>query len=243
MKIPKKINPDNLKDSIVQILFNPGIAPEFVLGSFNHHLSDSFKFVAASPKRIGAKVTDTEELIIGQLERGYFLDKTELLKVDVSANGIVFNSYKNYVGWETYFPIVKNTISKLFDEGIIKEVNRVGIRYISQFDNVSLLDNLEMSLTLNIPNKNLEATQIRSEYLDESFRVILTLINSINPNKEDKKQPANTSIVDIDVIHIGNNLNNANTVIEFIDRGHQKQKETFFSLLKPKFLETLHPEY
>ncbi|HRH66237.1 MAG TPA: TIGR04255 family protein [Bacteroidia bacterium] len=242
MKIPKKINPDNLKDSIIQVLFNPGIAQELVLGSFNNFLSDTFDFVAASPKRKEVRVSDTEGLIIDQLERGYFLDKTKKVKVDVGANGIVFNSFKNYVGWEIYFPIMKNTISKLFEKGVIKEVHRVGIRYISQFDNVSLVENLEMSLALNIPNKNFEATQIRSEYVDQSFRVILTLINNINQNKEDSKPTANTSIVDIDVIQIGN-INSANTVIEYIEKGHQKQKETFFSLLKPKFLETLHPEY
>ena len=67
-----------------------------------------------------------------------------------------------------------------------------------------------MSLAINIPNKNLEATQVRSEYMDESFRIILTLLNNINSDKESDEQVKNTSIIDIDVIQIGNNLNDAN---------------------------------
>ena len=243
MKIPKRINPDNLKDSIVQVLFNPGIAPELVLGSFNYILSDTFKFIAASPKRREVKVSETEGLIIDQLERGFFIDKTEKVKVDVSATAIVFNLYKKYVGWEIYFPIIQSTIGELFDSNIIKEVNRVGIRYISQFDNISLIDNLHMSLAINIPNKNLEATQVRSEYRDDSFRVILTLINKINSAQPAKNESSNTSIIDIDVIQLGNNLHTTGSVLECIEKGHKKQKETFFALLKPDFLESLHPEY
>ena len=107
MKIPKKINPDNLKDSIVQVLFNPGIAPELVLGSFNHVLSDIFKFVAASPKRREVKVTDREGLIIDQLERAYFLDNAEQVKVDVGANAIVLTCSKNIWDGKHIFPSFK----------------------------------------------------------------------------------------------------------------------------------------
>ncbi len=243
MKIPKKINPDNLKDSIVQVLFNTGIPPELVLGTFNHNLSDNFNFVAASPKRREVKVTETAGLLIDQFERGYFLDKSGQIKVDVGANGIVFNSLKNYIGWGNYFPIIVSSIKKLFEISLIKDVSRIGIRYISQFDNVSLIDNLRMNLEIDIPNKNLEATQIRSEYLDDNFRVILTLINKINKVPGTAKQDSNTSIIDIDVIQLGKSLTDADSVLENIDKGHQKQKETFFALLKPDFLETLHPEY
>lgn len=240
MKIPKKINPDNLKDSIVQIVFNTGIAPELFLGTFNNILSDIFKFSVGFPKQKELKVTENNEII---LEGGFFLDTNESIKVNVSSNVIVFNSYKNYIGWDHYFPIIKTTIEKLFATNLIKEIKRIGIRYISQFDNTSLIDNLNMNLSIDIPNKNLEATQIRTEFTEGEFRIILTLINKIKQLQGDTKKDLNTSIIDIDVIQLPANLNNSKTTLEAIENGHQKQKAVFFSLLKPTFLETLNPEY
>ena len=243
MKIPKRINPDNLKDTLVQVLFNPGISPELFLGTFNHAFSEVFTFKAALPKRKELKISEAEGLIFEPLEKGYFLDKEEKIKVDVSGNAIVFNTFKDYILWDNYFPVISATIERLFATGMIKEINRIGIRYISQFDNTSLIDNLNMNLSLDIANKNLEATQLRTEFVENEFRVILTLINRINQLQGEVKKDMNTSIIDIDVIQLPVDMKDSKSAIEAIKNGHQKQKTTFFSLLKPAFLETLNPEY
>ena len=242
MKIPKRINLDNLKDTIVQVLFNPGISPELFLGTFNHTFSDVFTFKAALPKRKEIKISEAEGLIFESLEKGYFLDKDEKIKVNVSGSAIVFNTFKDYILWDNYFPVISATIEKLFATGMIKQINRIGIRYISQFDNTSLIDNLNMHLSLDIPNKNLEATQLRTEFAENEFKVILTLINCINQLQDEIKQ-GKTSIVDIDVIQMPEDMRDSKSTLEAIINGHQKQKTTFFSLLKPEFLTTLNPEY
>lgn len=236
MKIPKRINPDNLKDSIVQIRFNSGIAPELFLGTFAANFGDTFKFAAAIPK-----VTSEGNKMV--FEGGHFLDESELIKLNVAGDSITFNSYKNYPGWNNYFPIIKTTVEKLFSTNLITEIKRIGVRYISQFDNTSLIENLNMNLSIAIPNTNLEATQIRSEFLEGDFKVILTLINKIKQIQGSNKNELNTSIIDIDVIQSPTEMTDSKTAIEAIDNGHQKEKTVFFSLLKPAFLETLNPQY
>lgn len=238
MKIPKRINPDNLKDSIVQIRFNSGIAPELFLGTFATNFGDTFKFAAAIPKV--ALEGNKQQIVV---EGGHFLDKSELIKVNVASDSITFNTYKNYQGWHNYFPIIKTTIEKLFSTNLITEIKRIGIRYISQFNNTSLIDNLNMNLTIDIPNKNLESTQIRTEFSEGEFKVILTLINKIKQIPESNKNELKTSIIDIDVIQLLTKMTDSKTAIEAIDNGHQKEKTVFFSLLKPAFLETLNPQY
>ena len=241
MKIPKKISPDNLKDTVIQILFNPGVAPELVLGAFNFGLSDTFKFVASLPAKKGIKVSANDGIFLESIQKGYFLDMKELVKVDITSNSISFNTFKDYIGWDSYLPVISNTLTKLFEIGLIKEINRIGIRYISQFDNTNLFENLNMTLSIDVPNKVFEATQVRSEFSDNNYKVIMTLINKIK-NTENNKE-INTSIIDIDVIQLFDNLKEAKTAINAIEEGHQKQKHTFFTLLKPAFLETLNPEY
>lgn len=243
MNIPRKISPDNLKDTLVQVIFNSGVSPELILGSFNHLFSDLYSFKTTSPKKRDLKITGTEGIIFEPIEKGFFLDKSERIKLDISGNAIVFNTYQGYILWENYFPVIEETIVKLFSFGIIKEVTRIGIRYISQFDNVNLFDSLNLNLSLNIPNSSLESTQLRTELNENDFKIILTLINKINQIQGQHVSGLNASIIDIDVIQLPNALLDSNSTLAAINSGHIKQKETFFSLLKPEFLASLNPEY
>jgi len=242
MKIPKRINPDSIKDSIVQILFTPAIAPELFIGTFNQVFSDTFHFQVAPPKRREFKTTDTEAFFVEPVERGYFLDTDNKIKVDLSANAIVFNSFNEYVLWENYFLLIKNTIKRLFESKLISSVNRIGIRYISQFENKKLFDILKVDLNIGeFKTDDFETSHIRSEFNDDNCSVILTLINS----KLSAQGLTPSSIVDIDIIQIfgESGVNDFAEVVKQIDHGHTKQKTTFFTLLKQEFLESLNPEY
>lgn len=243
MNVPKKINPDNLKDSIVQILFNSEIHSAIFLGAFNQLFSDNFTFIVTQPKRKEIKLPDNEGILLEPIENGFFLDKSEKIKIDVSSNAIVFNSYKEYVLWDNYYPVIKNTIEKLFSNNMIKEVTRIGIRYISQFQDIDLIDSLNINFSIQGLNNNYESTQIRTEYLENEYKIILTLINKINQLQKEVSLNSKVSIIDIDVIQITKTLNNSKLTLDAIINGHDKQKLIFFSLLKPNFLESLNPEY
>ena len=49
------------------------------------------------------------------------------------------------------------------------------------------------------------------------------------------------SVIDIDTYIENSNIKN--NMKELIEEGHIAQKELFFSLLKPEFLQELNPEY
>ena len=235
MKIPKKIDPDCLKNSIVQVLFKPSVPDELLLGEFNNCLSAQLKFVAGTAPKFDPKTGTL------QLGTGFFLDSKELVKIEVSGTGLVFNLYKDYPGWATYYPVVANTLTKAFDAGLVENVNRIGIRYISQFENVDLLNNFNVTLDVAIPNVNAsQLTQVKTEVHDGNFKIILNLINKMSSDDYGGKP---TSVIDVDVIQIVEQVNAAEEVLNLVQNGHQRQKEAFFSLLQPEFLKTLNPEY
>ncbi|CAN5176990.1 hypothetical protein BH23BAC1_BH23BAC1_50240 [soil metagenome] len=240
MKIPKKITPDNLKHTIVQVRYNAGIHPELVIGTFYHLFSETFNFVAsASPSP--SKELKVAELIVS-INKGFFIDKSEKIKIEVGDSAIVFNIYREYMGWDKYFSSISPIIIKLYKEGFIKEITRIGIRYISQFDNVNLVENLKMNFSIDILDKKLESSQIKTQYSDEHFTIILTLINKVRQKIEALKE-VKTSVIDIDVIQTFSELIDFQSALNAIEKGHQKQKIIFFSLLQPEFLKTLKPEY
>ena len=137
--------------------------------------------------------------------------------------------------------VIKETIKIMFEAGIIESVQRIGVRYISQFDDIAIFGKLKLSLGLDISNKNYTTTQIRSEYDEDGFKIILNLLN--NFQRLDNNVQRNFSTMDIDVITIYESISNVNEIIDNVDKAHFKQKSTFFSLLSEEFLKTLNPEY
>ncbi|WP_276372967.1 TIGR04255 family protein [Chryseolinea sp. H1M3-3] len=248
MKIPRKITPDNIKDSVVQIVFNPLCPPELVIGRFENHLQDIFEFKGGTPpsKQV-VRLPDGNELNFGQFQAGvfqggFFLDKNESVKVTVNSNTLVFNSFKGYPGWEKMHSIISDALKIMFERGIIENIQRIGVRYISQFDDMEIFQKLKMSLSLNISNKNFSTTQLRSEYDEEAFKIILNLLN--NFQRFENNVQRKFSMVDIDVIKFYKSPStNVRDVTDSIDKAHFKQKSTFFSLLSEEFLKTLNPEY
>lgn len=245
MKIPRKITPDNIKDSIVQLVFNPLCPPELVVGRFENHLQGLFEFKGGAPSnRKMFRLPNGNELNFeaGVLPGGYFLDRSESVKVTVNSNTLVFNSFKGYPGWDTMYSIIEETIQIMFSKLIIENVNRTGVRYISQFDDVEIFQKIKMTLSLYTSNKSFATTQIRSEYDEEAFKIILNLLN--NFERIDNGVKHKFSMVDIDVIKFYKSASTtAREVIESIDKAHFKQKSTFFSLLSDDFLKSLNPEY
>lgn len=239
MNIPKKIDPDHLKDTIVQVVFDPLLAPELLPGHLQASLAETFSYVPGATMKREIRVKAGEEFFLGPFEPGYFLDKSGKVKVTVKGSGLVFNMVDEYIGWNAYSSSIRAVLSTLFQANLFNKVSRVGIRYISQFPGLRLLDNLKMKLSVEIPNKNLESTQIRSEYKEGVFKIILTLINDVANAENSERQ----SIIDIDVIQVFDGLTESDAVMSAIDDGHAKQKTTFFGLLKDEFLETLNPTY
>ena len=149
MKIPRKITPDNIKDSVVQIVFNPACPPELVIGRFENHLQNLLEFKGGTPpaKQV-FRLPDGNELNFGQFQAGvfqggFFLDKNESVKVTVSANTLVFNTFKSYPGWEVILSVIKETVRTMFEKGITESIQRIGVRYISQFDDVAIFEKLK----------------------------------------------------------------------------------------------------
>ena len=50
------------------------------------------------------------------------------------------------------------------------------------------------------------------------------------------------SVIDIDVFFEGE-IKDLDTLLSILDEIHSKEKEIFFSFLKPEYIETLNPKY
>lgn len=230
MKIPKKITPDNLKDTIVQVLYEPSCYSELLLGLFYKIFNEKYKFVTES--NVNQNLN-----FFSQTSQAYFVDQSDNIKITINDNNITFNSLKEYHGWNNFFPIIEETIKTIEKEKLVKQFLRIGVRYISQFNNIAIFDNIKMNLSFPI-SEDLFQTKFRTEFKSNSFKIILNLLNKMK-----HKENEFVSIVDIDILKHFQLGVVTKEVLETIDLAHKKQKETFFSLLTDEYLKTLNPEY
>lgn len=238
MKIPKKITPDHLKHTIVEVIFIPQIFPELMLGVFYTKFKEQFDFfVPQHPtQRELNKTEDGKNLILHSSIEGYFVDKKESVKVTVRSNSIVFNSYKAYIGWDNFYPIISEVVSVMIENKMIRNITQVGVRYVSGFGNTSISKILDINLRGHLFDKMIDTLQIKNSYTEDNCLINVILVDKKVENKQ------NTSLVDIDVIQ-RKEASELSVIMDLVSYGHQKQKSTFFSIIDSDFLTTLNPEY
>lgn len=240
MKIPRKISPDNLKDTIIQVVYTAEPAPELLLGYVEQTLKGIFHFITGIPKDENSK-NDKGFLIVNEVEKGFFISNDGKFKLNVTPSTLIFNQQEKYSGWHDYSACISETLTRLFGNRIIIDVSRVGVRYISQFPSTDVFESTQVNINMTgLSFGDGLATQFRTEIVEENFKSIITLVNRI-----EKKNSLNTiGIIDIDVIQVfESDLSDFQVLLRSIEKGHEKQKAIFFSLITDVFLNSLNPEY
>ena len=233
MKIPRKID-DRLRDAIVSVQFEPGVAANAVEGYFDVLFKDTFEAISlGQPNRI-----QIDQLVI-QPQQTFYIQREKKFRVDITSNSITFNLINEYLGWKEYSTVLKETLTLLLKEKVIAKVNRIGIRYISVFDQLRIFDKIKPNLRFLPFDENSSRAQFRIELDRDPFLVIVTIINAF-PKPEGEIY----SVIDIDTIKIFDLPEvSSQEILKCLEAGHSEQKEVFFSLLEQEFIQSLHPEY
>ena len=237
MRIPRKID-DRLKDAIVNVQFQPGIPGNAVEGAFFTLCKGEFQVVTIGQ----SNAIQIDQLII-QPQQSFYVHRDGKFRVDINANSITFNLIDGYAGWREYFTIIRSTLSALFDAKIISRALRVGVRYISVFDQQRIFDQIIPELNFNPFDETSSRAQFRIELPRQDFLVILTLINAFPKTVGDDVKEI-YSVIDIDTFKLFEPMIESGTdLLKWLDGAHDEQKEVFFSLLKQEFVDSLNPLY
>ena len=122
---------------------------------------------------------------------------------------------------------------------MISEVNRVGIRFINQFEGINIFSFLDKKVFYR--GSNIHPLDFSYQYIDESGqRVIIKL----NGNIIDVKNGINISVVDIGAVREDVSAVNLESAKDIVEALHRTEKETFFGLIKEDFIkEHFNPTY
>lgn len=250
MKIPKKISPDRIKDSIVEIRYNSSIPFEVAFGWFFKSIDDSYNYSNRPPglhknqlnSLIGAGVNQEIQIAFSS----QYLFYNDKMKVELQPNSIIFNCLEQYIGWEQYIQEIKKFVKQLSEAGVIESFDRIGVRYISHYPEIDIRKCVKFSFTFGMPQVVSNSFGFRTEFIYDKLKVILNMNNNLPVvlnNQINEIKPL--SIIDLDVIddNIGIEANDLEALFAKIDFIHSKEKEVFFNILKEDFLQTLNPIY
>lgn len=234
-KLPRKISPCPITEAVVELRFESKLPPEVIPGIAFGALHKMFPKMETLPiMQLPPAIRDNDPNL--KFSPQYRLSNNDFI-FQIGPRCFSVVCPREYKGWTKY----SEQIEKVFDEivklNIIDKPTRVGVRYISFFENLDIFPNLKMSLTL--ANNSLVGSQniVRSEFDYQNFKCVVQLANAATMNKK-----THGSSIDIDII----TDKSATILTDFksiVKSAHDLEKKLFFGILQPDFLNTFNPEY
>ena len=240
MKIPKKITPDRIKDAIVEIRYTSKLPFEVIPGYIFQALDDSYRYM------VRPSANFPPELSGAPIQLGSHLFHKDEIKIVLKPGSFVFNCLNSYVSWSKYLPEIDNFLKQIESSGVVEKFNRVGLRYVSIYENMDILPVLNFSFQIKLEEFSPKNMHFNSEFAYKGNTVILNIANQ-EPQPTASQKPnrlPSLSAIDIDVIkNITVDSKDRNTLVNELETIHNIEKEIYFSLMTEEFISTLKPEY
>lgn len=240
MKLPRRIHPDPIVDSVVEIRFDAHIDRNAVFGVLYFALRDQFPNVEALPVlQIPEMVREADPMFAHRPQ--YRISNSDY-QIQIGSNVLTIGILTAYPGWEVFSGVILNIYNTLSRLEVIGTVRRLGIRYISFFEG-NIFDNLNLQLCVPGYEKGGFPTTCRFELPNGDFINTLSLANHTTLQRGSTGVTMTGSIVDIDISLTGEISNFFEQMSGLLNQAHQLEKELFYSLLTEDFLARLNPEY
>ena len=239
MKTPKKLTPDPLVDSIVEIRIRSQHSFIPFVGTLFSLFREKFELAEYSSTDSSITVTPQENgFLINNDNKSPFLINDEA-KIQLSESRLVFNCNGSYIGWQRFSSLIYEVLEVAFTNEIILDVNRVELRFINQFEGINVF---------SVLNKERFHREYGTHPLDYSFQYVdndgQRIIIKLNGSIIDVKNGINISVVDISAIRDNFEEKTFGNVKDIVESLHKAEKEVFFGLIEENFMrEHFNPTY
>ena len=155
---------------------------------------------------------------------------------------ISLNFVEKYPGWKQVLrPEFEWLLKRLLNQGVLGEGARpLRLRY-RDFFSEPIIRNLGLSLTIN--GKELDAPEVSVVMNLKQGRCHARLHIHNSATRRMGADDVKGSILDIDSWADAADFDIKGDIMDRLDELHTLQKQTFFGLLKPEFLNKLEPEW
>jgi len=239
-KLPIKISPCPILEAIVELRFDSEFEAGAVFGVIYQKVKDEYSHIDKLPILQLPENMRLSDLNLLHLP-WYKLTKDNI-SLNIGPKIFSVSCAKEYIGWEQFALIVKEGFNIVLETGIVKNLTRLGMRYINFFE-ANIFDNTIVQISKNgesFPSIE-KLLKVKVPY-DQGCSTLLITNNAQIIDKE-TKEPKTGSIIDIDVVFEKGLEMFQGNMHDILEETHKEEKKRFFDLLKPEYLTTLNPEY
>ncbi len=216
---PAKIPSDNIREALVIIQFTTRYNIEHLTKHLHERFKEEFKLLPSENEPVfNFFIKENSKFDVKLL-----VDNRKEIKIALLPGLIVFNIYKQYIGWKKYKERIQKIIDFLLSE--IEKIDNVTLRYISEYKNRSLYDIINLKLELPAFNDNKDTTIIQKIGTLEDKNYVIILTDSLAKEKE------YYSYIDIALSYNFSN-DNPKDLMSVLEELHTKEKELYLALLK-----------
>lgn len=240
IRIPKRLDKCPLVDALIEIRFNSDLDKSVIFGFIYGLIKDTYPgpVVKLPLSQIPAQIRDNDPNL--QYKPLYRIEGDSTI-LQIGTDVLCLSSMIPYIGWDVLSEKAITIINKLYGAGVIKNVLRLGHRYVNFFEG-NIEDKLNMSFSF-VPQYKRENSQIRTEVIDGNYVNTLQYSNSAVYKPTTTAPELKGCLIDIDTFRAYNDDSFARSVKHEINAAHISEKTLFYSLLKPDFIKELGPVY
>lgn len=238
MRLPKRITPCPIVDSVVELRFEPAVPGDAVFGLVFNAVRGEYPSFEKLPLAQVPELLREQDAALRCAP--LFEAKAQGLVFKVGPRAIALCSPKEYVGWAKLSEGLFRVLDCMGKAGVAKMFTRLGIRYIDFFERDIYP---ELVLAVLHDQAPLKARQLTVRALVDSgeFRSNLSVIN--NGTLTLGGQVRQGSVIDTDTF-----VDEPARLVPSLLRGtieecHAECKKVFFGLLQQRYLDTLNPEF
>jgi uncharacterized protein (TIGR04255 family) len=241
--VPKKLKIDAIVEALLEVRFETETMPEILLG----RLADYGPWKGFTQRRLPAYDLPA---VMRQADPNLrfhpvFELSSEQRAVRIGAQVISYHRAAPYVGWERFWPELRETISGIFETANGLVIRRLGLRYLNALrpDHHGIGSMADLDLEIKVAgervtgNVNLNFTNSTIDVPSNSACTVRIATTEFVQGK----LPPNTSVyVDVDVFtKDGFETKERKTVENWVTAAHDKEKGQFFRLLTDQTIEAL----
>lgn len=236
MQLPKKIEPDHLIETLVELRMDPACDLRQRKDDIRGLMQTLGYKAYPAPSIVVKRGGSSEELAVGAIFTH------NCVRVILQSDRLSFNcALQHYLGWDAYRSRIREVAKLLLDNGITKQFNRAQMRYISEFEQLDILGRINLSLSCKGPTYAMQDLNLRR---DDQGCTIFVSLSGLRKRRTANRQEKTSSLFDVCVLKaLTPPTSSVDDLCQALDEAHTCEKETFFSLLTPDFLTSLNPQY
>jgi len=240
MTLPTNIDPCPILESIFEIRFVADLPGDAIFGVVYNHFKKDYPDLEKLPiLQIPEQIRSQDPNLMCQ--PSYRL-KNDRYLIQIGPKVLNIVSRASYGTWGEFSDKINATFNDIDKLGIVKEIEKVSLRYVNFFENTKIIDKSNLSISLKSKLLSSNDINLDVQIMNQETNSLLKILTSAGVQIKDVVKKG--SVVDIETclnkIDEGLSCESLKTVADIL---HADTKALFYKLLSDSYIDSLEVTY